>query len=73
MNWIGRTSPDEVTVDLNSGLTSIFTTVTSGVSLRVAKMDTRTMANMRTPTTLPIMIFFLRLKAMINETSQNWN
>ena len=38
MNWIGRTSPDDVTVERSSLRVSTFMTVTSGVSVRVAKM-----------------------------------
>src|SRR5215218_9654525 len=62
---MGRTSPDAVTVCFSSGLTSSFTVTTSGSSLRVATtLMTTTMAS-TTATTTPIMIFFLRLNAIL--------
>ena len=55
---------DDVTVDFNSGRVSIFTTVTSGVSVRVAKILPIMMMRSRAPIELPIMIFLLRLNAI---------
>src|SRR5687767_3058758 len=66
MNWIGRTSPEDVTVDLSSGRASTLTTVTSGVSERVAKMLATMMINNKTPTDEPIMILPLRLTAILS-------
>src|SRR6185369_8019704 len=65
MNWIGRTSPDEVTVERSSERLSALTTVTSGVSVRVAKMLAIITTTIRTAATAPIMIFDLRLSAIL--------
>jgi hypothetical protein len=65
MNWMGRTSPDDVTVDLSSGRFSVLTTVTSGVSDRDAKMLTAMIATRSTPATAPMMIFDFRLNAIL--------
>jgi hypothetical protein len=64
MNWIGRTSPDDVTVERSSGLVVTVTTVTSGVSFLVAKIVMITISNKRTPKDEPIIIFDLRLNAI---------
>ena len=66
MNWIGLTSPDDVTVDLSSFRTSTLTIVTSGVSDRVAKMLPMTIATSNTPATIPPIIFVLRLNAIFD-------
>jgi hypothetical protein len=65
MNWIGRTSPDDVTVDLSSGREATLTTVTSGVSERVAKMLATTITNKTSPADMPITILPLRLNAIV--------
>src|SRR6266404_4290206 len=65
MNWIGRISPEAVTVDRSSGLDSIFTEVTSGSSLRPAAMLMTTDKIMTNSAMAPIIIFFLRLNAML--------
>ncbi len=72
MNWIGRISPDDVTVDRSSFFVSSLTTVTSGVSVRVARtLPTMMIANKAIADT-PMMIFFLRLNAIIYSYPRNW-
>src|SRR5215217_3000331 len=63
---MGCISPDAVTVCLSSGLTSSFTVTTSGSSLRVATTLMTTTRAITTATTAPIMIFFLRLNAILS-------
>src|SRR6185369_5855109 len=63
---MGRTSPDAVTVCFSSGRTSSFTVTTSGSSLRVATTLMTTTAASTTATTTPIIIFFLRLNAILS-------
>src|SRR5215216_5553985 len=62
---MGRTSPDAVTVCFSSGLVSSLTVTTSGSSLRVATTLMTTTIASTTATTTPIMIFFLRLNAIL--------
>jgi hypothetical protein len=64
MNWMGRTSPEAVTVDLSSARVSTLTTVTSGWSVPRANTLMMTMRPRTATAETAMIIFFLRLRAM---------
>src|ERR1044072_3192518 len=64
INCIGRTSPEAVTVERSSGLTSSLTVVTSGVSVRLANTAPMMIKASSKTTDTMIMIFFFRLRAI---------
>ena len=66
----GVTSPEDVTVDRSSFRVSTLTTVTSGVSVRVANTLPMIIINNKTTAEAPIMIFVLRLNAIFILSSQ---
>ena len=64
MNWIGRTSPDDVTVERSSGLCLDLNDGHLGRVLARRENADDERSQQMTPIDAPIIIFFLRLNAI---------